>query len=243
MLLTQGAPDPRTQPELYQRWTEEVFKPRGEYGIWLESPIAGTPNYDFQQTGTGLIWQTKPNTEITATAPGQVIYAGPTADQGYIAIVQHDFGQTIYNNLAGVAVFPGQNSPPATWWACPRRASPLASGWLVMRPATRIPTPYLPSLGERGPSGWALTDIPGVTAPKGAVPGRHGLPHAGRPASQRHARRHRPAPAVRQILRRPGRLDHHRRRQRPAPSRAEPQRPPDAGAGRAAAQPAPSRQP
>ena len=58
MLLTQGAPDPRTQPELYQRWTEEVFRPRGEYGIWLEAPIAGAPNYTYEQTGAGLLWQT-----------------------------------------------------------------------------------------------------------------------------------------------------------------------------------------
>ena len=151
MLLTQGAPDPRTQPELYQRWTEEVFKPRGEYGIWLESPIAGAPNYDFQQTGTGLVWQTKPNTEISVTAPGQVIYAGPMGDQGYSAIVQHDFGQTIYNNLAGVAVFPGQML--GTGDLVGLSSDNFALGFrLAGAEGYTDPTPYLPSLASAAPA-------------------------------------------------------------------------------------------
>ncbi len=168
MLQTQGAPDPRTQPELYARWQQEIMQPRGEYGIWLDAPIGGTANYGFEQTGTGMVWQTKPRTAVTVSAPGQVVYAGATGDQGYMVVVQHDFGQTVYNNLSGVAVTPGQS---------------LGRGDLVGLSSTSFslgfqlagtqgytdPAPYLPSLGERGLSGWALTDIPGVTAAQARV--------------------------------------------------------------------------
>ena len=34
-----------------------------------KEPIAAPPNYNYQQTGTGLFYQTKERTSITAAAP------------------------------------------------------------------------------------------------------------------------------------------------------------------------------
>jgi hypothetical protein len=151
MHQTQGAPDPLTQPDLYAQWEQAVMAPRGEYGIWMESPIDATPNATFEQTGTGLSWQTRPRTPVTVTAPGQVIAVTDTPQYGRVVIVQHDFGQTVYSGLLSARA-PSKAStwPPATWSACPARTSPWACSFPGKQGGrTRSPTCPAPASGAK----------------------------------------------------------------------------------------------
>jgi hypothetical protein len=168
MYQTQGAPDPLTQPELYAQWEQAVMAPRGEYGIWMESPIDATPNATFQQTGTGLSWQTKPRTPVTVTAPGQVIAVTDTPQYGKVVIVQHDFGQTVYSGLISAGAVEGQYLATGDLVGLSGENFTLGmqlggeEGWTD-------PQPYLPSTGERGESGWSLLDVPGISRQKAMV--------------------------------------------------------------------------
>jgi hypothetical protein len=165
MMQTQGAPDPRTQPELYAKWQEEVMRPRGEYGIWMESPIQETPNATFQQTGTGLSWQTKPRTPVTVTAPGMVVAVTDTPQYGKVVIVQHDFGQTIYSGLASAGAVAGQYL--ATGDLIGLSGENFSLGMqLAGKEGWTDPLPYMPSTGERGESGWSLLDVAGINREK-----------------------------------------------------------------------------
>jgi murein DD-endopeptidase MepM/ murein hydrolase activator NlpD/predicted flap endonuclease-1-like 5' DNA nuclease len=187
---TQGAPDPATQPELYANWAQEVLKPRGEYGIWLRSPLGGDPllvegygdnKEAWQAQGlaghAGLDYAVKPMTTVAASAPGQVVAVGENAEFGRFVIVQHDWGATIYGNLSGIGVVEGdwlaagdtlgmaggldvQGNKGDTFHFGMQVAGVTGpegmAGWVD-------PTPYLPSSGNAGASGWRWEDVPGVS--------------------------------------------------------------------------------
>lgn len=190
MHTTIGAPDPRTQPELYAQWQQAVTEPRGEYGIWLDSPLGGSPaltqgygeNPDayarFGLAGhNGLDWSTKEGTDVFSAAPGQVSTVGyDEGGWGNYVMLQHDWGSTLYAHLSGVGVEEGQwlatgdllglsgstgnSSGPHLHFEMIMPDGPDEYGGRV------DPTPYLPGYGDAsdipGGEGWMLTDISGI---------------------------------------------------------------------------------
>ncbi|MCO5214397.1 MAG: peptidoglycan DD-metalloendopeptidase family protein [Caldilinea sp.] len=188
MYTTIGAPDPRENPVEYANWQALIAEPRGDYGIWLDTPYSGnrtlTQGYGenpesyarFGTAGhTGLDWAMKEGSEIYAAAPGMVTTVGYDEDgYGNYVIIGHDFGQTLYGHLGGIGVEQGQYLATGDLLGLSGSTGNSTGGHLhfeLILPGGpdemqgRVdPTPYLPGSGQPSAGGWLLTDVPGVSA-------------------------------------------------------------------------------